>query len=64
MDNKTVKQLREIAKEIGLRGFWKLRKADLIDLIEQSERALRRVEGALFSMNRYLRMSFREDRLF
>ena len=45
MDNKTVKQLREIAKEIGLRGFWKLRKADLINLIEQSERALRRVEG-------------------
>ena len=35
MSFSTVKQLREIAKEIGLSGFWKLRKAELINLIQQ-----------------------------
>ena len=33
MENKTVKQLRDIAKENGLRGFWKLRKAELIKFL-------------------------------
>lgn len=36
MESKTVKELREIAKESGLRGVWKLRKAELIDFINTS----------------------------
>ena len=33
MDKKTVKELRDIAKERNLRGFWKLRKAELINFL-------------------------------
>ena len=33
METKTVKELREIAKERGLRGYYKLHKAELIDAI-------------------------------
>ena len=33
MNNQTVKELREIAKERGLRSYHKLRKAELIDLL-------------------------------
>ena len=35
MDNKTIKELRALAKERDLRGFWKLRKADLIALLNE-----------------------------
>ena len=36
LNKKTVKELRDIAKERNLRGFWKLRKAELIDFIRQN----------------------------
>ena len=40
METKTVKELREIAKQRGLRGYYKLRKGQLIDasLIHQYRR--------------------------
>ena len=34
MNNKTVKQLKAIAKERGIRGYYKLRKAELINTLE------------------------------
>ena len=34
MEEKTIKQLREEAKCRGLRGFWKLKKAELVELLE------------------------------
>ena len=34
MNNKTVKQLKFIAKERGIRGYYKLRKAELINALE------------------------------
>ena len=34
MKNKTVKQLKSIAKERGIRGYYKLRKAELINALE------------------------------
>ena len=34
MNNKTVKQLNAIAKERGIRGYYKLRKAELINTLE------------------------------
>ena len=36
MEKNTVVQLRQIAKERGLRGYSKLRKAELIEFINQS----------------------------
>ena len=37
MDTKTVRELRSIAKDEGLRGYYKLKKADLVALLlEQS----------------------------
>lgn len=36
MERNTVVQLRQIAKERGLRGYSKLRKAELIEFINQS----------------------------
>jgi len=36
METKTVKELREIAKERGLRGYYKLHKAELIDAINKA----------------------------
>ena len=36
MERNTVVQLRQIAKERGLRGYSKLRKAELIKFINQS----------------------------
>ena len=34
IDNHTVVQLKAIAKERGIRGYWKLRKAELIHAVE------------------------------
>ena len=34
MDNNTVVQLKAIAKERGIRGYYKLRKAELIHVLE------------------------------
>ena len=34
MNNNTVKQLKAIAKERGIRGYYKLRKAELISVFE------------------------------
>ena len=34
MNNKTVKQLKAIAKERGIRGYYKLRNAELINALE------------------------------
>ena len=34
MNNKTVKQLKAIAKERGIRGYYKLRKAELINALK------------------------------
>ena len=34
MNNKTVKQLKAIAKERGIRGYYKIRKAELINALE------------------------------
>ena len=42
MNNQTVRELRAIAKERGLYGYYKLRKAELISLLETSMRPLRR----------------------
>ena len=43
MNNQTIKVLRAIAKERGLRGYFKLRKAELVSLLETSlMRPLRR----------------------
>ena len=40
MNNKTVHELRSIAKDKGLRGFYKLRKDDLVAfLLEQLEQS-------------------------
>ena len=35
MKNQTMKELRAIAKERGLRGYYKLRKAELVNLLER-----------------------------
>ena len=37
MENRTVKQLRDIAKERNLHGCWKFRKKELINFICQNE---------------------------
>ena len=34
MNNNTVKQLKAIAKERGIKGYYKLRKAELINALE------------------------------
>ena len=34
MENHTVAQLKTIAKELGIRGYYKLRKAELINTLE------------------------------
>ena len=34
MNNNTVKQLKAIVKERGIKGYYKLRKADLINALE------------------------------
>ena len=34
MDNHTVAQLKAIAKELSIRGYYKLRKAELIHIVE------------------------------
>ena len=44
MNNQTIRELRAIAKERGLRGYFKLRKAELISLLGTSMRPLRRPE--------------------
>ena len=36
MESKTVKQLRKIAKEMGLKGYSRLKKVDLIEFIEEA----------------------------
>ncbi|WP_227549598.1 Rho termination factor N-terminal domain-containing protein, partial [Acinetobacter baumannii] len=42
MNNQTIKELRALAKERGLRGYYKLRKAELIDLLDSPVRPPRR----------------------
>ena len=42
MNNQTIKELRAIAKERGLRGYFKLRKAELVTLLETPIRPPRR----------------------
>ena len=42
MNNQTIKELRAIAKERGLRGYYKLRKAELVSLLETPIRPPRR----------------------
>ena len=37
MDKKTVRELRAIARELGLKGYSRLRKAELIKLITDNE---------------------------
>jgi len=36
MNNHSIRELRIIAKERGLRGYYKLKKAELVDLLESS----------------------------
>ena len=36
MNNNTVKQLKAIAKERGIKGYYKLRKAELINALEET----------------------------
>ena len=36
MNNNTVKQLKAIAKERGIKGYYKLRKAKLINALEET----------------------------
>ena len=36
MNNQTIRELRAIAKERGLRGYFKLRKAELVSLLEET----------------------------
>ena len=33
--NRTVKELREIAKSLGIKGYYKMRKNDLVETIEK-----------------------------
>ena len=42
MNNQTIRELRAIAKERGLRGYYKLRKAELVSLLEAPIRPPRR----------------------
>ena len=42
MNNQTIKELRAIAKERGLKGYYKLRKAELVTLLETPQRPPRR----------------------
>ena len=37
MENHTVEQLKAIAKERGIRGYYKLRKAELIHALEATK---------------------------
>ena len=37
MENRTVVQLKAIAKERGIRGYYKLRKAELIRVLEATK---------------------------
>ena len=36
MDKVTVKELREQAKDLGLKDFWKLRKEELFELFQST----------------------------
>jgi len=42
MNNHTIRELRAIAKERGLRGYYKLKKAELVNLLETPQRPPRR----------------------
>ena len=42
MNNQTIRELRAIAKERGLRGYYKLLKAELVALLETPVRPPRR----------------------
>ena len=42
MNNQSIRELRAIAKERGLRGYHRLRKAELIDLLDTPVRPPRR----------------------
>ena len=37
MENRTVVQLKEIAKERGIKGYYKLRKAELMRVLEATK---------------------------
>ena len=45
MESKTVQQLRKIASEMGLKGYSRLKKADLIEFIEEAVELQKRNEG-------------------
>lgn len=36
LNEKTSKELREMAKELGIKGWWEMKKADLIEAIEEN----------------------------
>ena len=42
MENHTVVQLKAIAKERGIKGYYKLRKAELIHALEKSDKISRK----------------------
>ena len=42
LENKTIAQLRAIAKQRGMKGFWKLKKAELASLLNTPKRPPRR----------------------
>ena len=51
MESKTVKQLRKIAKEMGLKGYSRLKKVDLIEFIEEAVELQKRNEVELIEFN-------------
>ena len=38
MNNKSVRELRALAKDRGLKGYYKLKKAELIDLLDTQQK--------------------------
>jgi len=60
MNNQTIKELRAIAKERGLRGYYKLKKAELVSLLETPIRPPRR-PGSKKSLGKVTLLSKPED---
>ena len=38
LNEKTSKELKEMAKELGIKGWWEMKKADLITAIEEAQK--------------------------